>query len=539
MLVEQLRRNADERPDSPWIHFLDGSASLTFATGSDLAGTWSAALYEHGARAGDRVALMMGNRREYVGSFFGTVALGAVVVPINTALRGDSLTRILVDSKPIMVVTENAFAATAQDAIVSSGLPIALVVVDRQEQPDADQPGSARAIALDDVTEYGVREPASFDPWDPFAVMYTSGTTGPSKGSLWNHGTAATWAQTTVQYMAYGPDDVIYACLPLFHANALATGLLPTVVSGARIEIAERFRVSTFWDQVRNCGATSTNLLGVMAARLLKQSETQTRPEHGLRRVLISPCPEDIFVGLKTRFGVQPVEAYGLSDFGMLVWSSIDGSSPPGSCGLPVDDFEVRIVDQHDAEVPVGIVGECVARPRRPWITPEQYLGNPEATLASRRNLWFHTGDQMMRDENGYFYFLERTADVIRRRGENVSAHEVEMALLSHPLVTQAAAYAIASEEKSEHEIGVAVVVDPAIDEIGLLRHVWEQLPFFAVPRYIRKMDELPQSATQKVLKHILRAEGVTADTWDREQAGVDVRRDGIIVNAGRHPGVG
>jgi len=521
MLVRRLMEWADAQPDRPWIEFEQQRVVWTYGAGVDQVRAWATRLNQLGVRPGDRVGLLLDNSPEFVGALFGSSMLGAAIVPINTALRGVSLSHVIGDADLALLVTQSDYERAIQEASrgLAGELPRLLTVGPITDPSSSD---FSRGQPVDLVDREGRH---------PFAVMYTSGTTGPSKGSLWNHGTAMNWAETTARHMRYVSDDVVYTCLPLFHANAMATALFPVTVAGAKLHVAEKFSVSGYWSSVTAAGATSTNLLGVMAERLLSAAEHPQERSHQLTRVLISPCPADIYHGLKDRFGVQPVEAYGLSDFGMLTWSDVDGNSPPGSCGRSVPDFEVKIVDPDDNEVEPGVTGECIARPRLPWITPDGYHNNPTATIASRTNLWFHTGDRMYRDVHGYFYFVERTTDSIRRRGENISAHEVEVVGIRFEGIRQIAAYAV-DIEGGEQEVAIAVVIDPEapFDPVALLRHMWQELPFYAVPRFVRVVDELPQSQTQKVLKYQLRADGVEG-AWDRDCAGLRIDRSGFFLS--------
>lgn len=519
----ELARAAEAEPDAPYARFV---GLETLARGELLRRVRAVAsgLEEHGVHKGDRVALMLSNRSEFLDAWFACAALGAIVVPLNTALRGDILGYMLQQTEPQAVVVEADFAANL------ASVPAAFVrarVVDVDDDPEAFELFADQRIPYTQLTSAsGVWDFADVSPWDPFSIMYTSGTTGRSKGVVWTHQTALRLAEGAAHYLQFTPEDVVHTTLPLFHGNALALSTFGALVARAQVAIGHRFSASGFWHEVKEVGATVTSLLGSMAQMLWHQPRNLVEREHRLRLAMVIPGPPgDQYERFEERYGLRMTEAYGLTDVGMVLWVP-PGERRPGSCGQPTVGWEVQVVDEHDQPVPAGTVGELVARPTEPYIAPLGYWQMPDATNAARRNLWMHTGDLMVVDESGWYHFVDRAKDAIRRRGENVSAFEVEQVLQAHPTVAECAVYAVPSDVM-EDEVMAAVVPEPgrSLTAEELMAHCERRLPYFAIPRYIRIMEELPRTSTAKVMKKQLRDEAVTDDTWDRDQEGCQVAR--------------
>jgi crotonobetaine/carnitine-CoA ligase len=325
----------------------------------------------------------------------------------------------------------------------------------------------------------------------------------------------------------FAADDVIWSPLPLFHLNAIATSVVTAMIAQATVALAPRFSVSNFWPEIERTGATSIGLLGSMATLIAEAPDTEAaqRCFGQLRRVAAAPFPPSVVGKWRDRFGVP---ARGSSGYGMTEAATISGTrageapGPAGSSGHGGIDFEVRIFDDNDNALPPGVVGEIVARPLRPNIMFKGYWQKAEATVAAWRNLWFHTGDLGRLDEAGYLYFVDRKKDYIRRRGENISTFEMEAIFRQHPALKDLAVHAVLSP-LGEDEVKITAELQPGalLTEEELLRWSVERVPYFAVPQYVEFREELPRSATGKVLKEQLRAEGKTATTWDREAVGI------------------
>lgn len=517
----ELLRAASEEAGSDCVQFLDG-ASATREQLASCALRVAAGLQRAGVVKGDRIAIMLTNRMEFVETWFAAAMLGAIGVPVNISLRGDGLRHVLSQTEPTVVVSEVACLPNLSSAAAAIGSAL-LVLVDDHGEAGRERAvfGSGSRSYAELVAEDELSSPADVSPWDPFLVMYTSGTTGASKGVVWTHQTALRLAEVAGGAMGYGPNDVVHTTLPLFHGNALVLSAFAALVARAPVAIGHRFSATAFWQEIVACEATTTALLGSMAQILWRQPESPLERQHRLRLALVIPSPPgDQYAAFEARYGLRMTEAYGLTDAGMLVWTPF-GERRPGWCGKVAEGWECRVVDSEDRPVPPGTVGEMVARPTEPYIAPLGYWRLPEATVATWRNLWIHTGDLFLQDKDGWFAFVDRSKDAIRRRGENVSSFEVEQVLVSHQAVAECAVYAVPSD-LMEDEVMAAVVLEESasVTPEMLIDHCAEHLAYFAVPRYVRFVGGLPRTESEKVVKSELRAAGVNGDVWDREREG-------------------
>ena len=320
------------------------------------------------------------------------------------------------------------------------------------------------------------------------------------------------------EHLGFRDDDVLYCPFPLFHIDATVLTVAPALVLGTTAAIGERFSVSGFWSEVRRFGATVFDFMGATLTMVHKQPEQPDDADNPVRLAWGVPVPESAD-DFERRFGLHLVELYGSTDAGLPMYHPVDAPRRQGSCGVVIDAYDVRLLDDRGFEVPVGEVGELVVRPNEPSLMADGYFGMPDATLRSRRNLWFHTGDLLRRDADGFFYFVGRRTDSIRRRGENISAFEVEEVVKLHPAVLDAAAYGVPSE-LTEDDVMVAVVVrsGAAFDPAGLIAFCVDRMARHMVPRYLDVVGELPRTPTEKVRKDALRERGITPTTWDRER---------------------
>jgi crotonobetaine/carnitine-CoA ligase len=372
-------------------------------------------------------------------------------------------------------------------------------------------------------------EPVAFvesEPHEPSSILFTGGTTGPPKGVVLSHSHNLNVAQGFVDLVGYTEDDVLYSVFPLFHANAKFMSVLTAMAAGASLVIDKRFSASRFWETCRRERVTAFNGMGEMLRILLKQPERDEDAQNNVRMVIGAAAGAELIGQFEQRFDVAVLDVYGLTETGPVTAIGWDNRRP-GSCGVPVPWYDVRVVDDRDLDVAPGETGQIVIRPKRPHVMMERYWGNDAATLGAMRNLWFHTGDLARQDDDGYIWFLERGTDSIRRRGENVSAWEVERVLADHPGLLEAAVFGVPAELGGQ-EVMVAIVPKPGteITPEQLLDFCTGRMPHFAVPRYVRLMDKLPRSHAQRVLKPELKAAGVEASgVWDREAAGYVVAR--------------
>ncbi len=523
-LPRTLRDQAARHPDKVFLRFEDGPA-LTYAETLEVSLRMAAGLRELGVQRGGRVVLMMENAPELVLAWFGTNLLGAVEVPVNTANRGAALIHVLNNSGATVALVDEDLLPALEG--VADRLDHLRFVV--SPSGGSRVPGT-RGISIRELSSGPpLAEEVEVGYRDVGAIMYTSGTTGPAKGVLMPHAHMFHFANQVVQQLRVRADDVFYVCLPLFHANAQLMQVYCTLIAGGQVHLAPRFSATEWLAQVRSSGATVSSLLGVMAQFIHAQPPSEQDRGHRLTRMVTIPMPAGIAESFEERFAVTCVEAYGMTEICLPLYRPIDEPLRPGSCGRVLEDeFEVRIVDpETDEELPPGEVGEIVVRPLIPYTTFLGYHQMPERTVEAWRNLWFHTGDAGSRDEHGYFSFADRTKDRIRRRGENITTYDIELALQSFPGVREAAVVAVPAQE-GEDEIKAFLVTDGEIDLRALVRHCVGNLPYFSVPRYLECVDELPKTANAKVLKRELRGRPPVAE-WDRLAVGMKVTRRGLV----------
>ena len=513
-LAERARTHGAE----PFLKFRDGE--LTYREVDRAANRVAQGLAAHGVDRGDHVAVMLPNSAELVHVVFALARLGAVAVPVNTAYRGHLLQHILDSSDATVVVVDGRYAREL--AQVTDGLPdlrLAVVHADGSESVPLDRLGCP-AAPYPGLLVHGDDEPkvdVAFS--DLQAIMYTSGTTGPSKGAMVPHALALVCAIDSLRFVS-GGSRTIYCPLPLFHAAGLWDGMLSALVSGASIAIVERFSASRFWDDVRRFDAQTAMGVFSMIPILLNQPAREDDRDNPLDTFYMGKSSLDaVFF---ERFGAHTVETYTSTEAGIATASPY-GEWRTGSMGRPhTERFDVAVVDEHDRELGPGEAGELVLRPKQPYVITTGYYGRPDATAECFRNLWFHTGDRAWFDDDGYFTFVDRMKDAIRRRGENISSFDLECAVNLHPSVLECAAIGVPSQLEEE-EVKIVVVGRPGadLDEAALAAYCEERLPAFMVPRYIELVDELPRTPTDKVAKHRLREageRGITSETWDRER---------------------
>jgi crotonobetaine/carnitine-CoA ligase len=357
-------------------------------------------------------------------------------------------------------------------------------------------------------------------PGETATIMYTSGTTGPSKGVMLPQKYYPSQAARITESYPLSADDVIYCVQPLFHIDA--RGFLSTVIAlRATAILGQRFSASRFWDELREHGATAFGTIGTMLWLLFKQSPQPDDRDVPARLAMCSSTPAEIWRDFEERFDVTIVEGYGMTECLLLTCSTADGQqTSPGRIGRPAPGIEIRLVDGDDAPVPVGEPGELVYRPHDEFAMMQGYWNKPEATVETWRNLWFHTGDLVREHPDGSLEYIGRKKDSIRRRGENVSAWEVETVVLAHPGVLEAAAIGVASEV-GEEDVAVLVVTVPGttLDPVELVEFVGNDLPRFAVPRYVEIVESLPKTPSERIEKGKVRERGITAAAWDANVA--------------------
>jgi crotonobetaine/carnitine-CoA ligase len=515
-LPQILRERARTHGERPFLEVPFQDAAYSFAATLEISERIAANLVGDGLGHGDRLVIMASNCVEYVLGWFGSACAGLVEVPMNTAYKGSFLEHQVRTTAPRAVLAEPEFVAHFVDG--NDAYATVEIVYVLGEGPETE-------AALTSVSDAGLRafpfthltQPApatqlpAVNERDLSAIFFTSGTTGLSKGVMMSHAQLAFFADQDVSLCRLTDEDCYMSVGPLFHGNAQFLAVYPALIAGCRAIVQKRFSATQWLNQIRDGGVTVTNLVGVMTDFVFNQPATEYDADNRLRCCYSVPTPTSILEQFKERFGVEAfVESFGSTEASLVVMTPYAEDRPAGAAGLLVDDwFDVRVVDpETDREVEPGQTGELVTRARQPWTMFSGYYGMPEKTLEAFRNLWFHTGDSVRYDEDGWYYFVDRLKDAIRRRGENISSYEVEQAVMEHPRIEEVAAVAAPSGiESGEDELAIFVV---AVDGESLTEEevrAWcgQKLPAFAVPKFVQLIAELPYTPSGKVRKIALR----------------------------------
>jgi crotonobetaine/carnitine-CoA ligase len=518
VLRHVLDRAAAEHPERLFATFADGRR-WTYGEARAIARDTAQAFAALGVKRGDLVSVWLPNGPSAVRVWFGLNYLGAVFAPINTAYRGRLLEHVLANTGARLLVVH------AQLAERLAGVDLARIqtVIVAGEGGTASPGVQTLPFSVLDGDGALLTEDAPIEPWDIWGVIYTSGTTGPSKGVLQTYLQIWTTGRCTYGYM--GPDDRMLINLPMFHVSGTGS-LYAVLTTGASLALREGFSTQKFWDELRETGSTTTaGLIGAMADFLLKAEPRPDDADNPLRWVCMTPINAST-VAFAKRFDFGWHSGFNMSEVSCPLVTPVR-SEREMSCGRPRAGIEARIVDEHDIEVPVGTVGELIIRADLPWVITPGYLNMPEATARAWRNGWFHTGDAFRRDADGEHYFVDRLKDTIRRRGENISSVEVEAEITSHPAVLAAAVVAAPSVH-GEEEILACVTLKPgaSLEPAALIAYLAPRMAHFMTPRYVRILDDLPMTPTNKVRKADLRSSEVLAGAWDREAAGLVLKKD-------------
>jgi len=521
-----LQRATEKYGDRQFMDFLDGT--YTFADINQAACRLANGLSKLGVKKGQTVVTLLDNSADAVFIWFAINKLGAVSVPVNTALKGDFLRHQVSDAAAAIVIAESDYADRV--AAIAGKLPELTTLIYHGEVPTVSI--EQTLLAWSDLLSDDTSEPdVQVLPHDLAMLIYTGGTTGPSKGCMVSHNYTCSLARQMLVITNRDEDTITWSPLPLFHLNAVATTVVANMMVGARIAIYPRFSVSNFWPQIERTGANDVQLLAAMMPMLAgaPDNESSLRCRGQVKAVWGAPFPEPVQQVWKERFGVTHTVCggFGLTECSLPSILPFGTVGKPGSSGLRnTEYFDVRIVDDNDVEVPPNTPGEIIVRPRKPNVMFDGYWNRPQDTLKVMRNMWFHTGDIGKFDEDDFFYFLDRKKDYLRRRGENISSFEVESAFLQHETVDEVAAHAVLSD-MGEDELKVTITLKSGnvLTEEELCRWAADQMPYYAVPRYIEYRSALPKSPLGRIYKFQLRDEGVTPTTWDREKSGLKLAK--------------
>ena len=524
-LAHVLAHRLVDAGEKPWI--LTATGRFTYRDIDRLAGRLANGLIRLGVGRGDTVLLMLNNCIEFIALWCALAKIGAIEVPVNCHYKGRLLSHLVNDSGARVIIADSEFFPRLSEVSNAFSALSTVVIYGAAPEPRSGALlGAAHLVPyaeiLTDNEQFAAFSPA---PWDQLAVMYTSGTTGPSKGVIVTHGHAFEYARGVIDMLDIRPSDVYYAPLPLFHIAGQWAVVYAVAIAGATAVLPDTFSPARFWSTCRQHKATCSFLLGAMANLLYRQPPASDDADNTLERVLIVPLVPEV-EDFKQRFGVLVSTTWGGTEMNCPTRSGFELPNAR-TCGRVDNDlYEVRIVDENDNELPPGVAGEAGVRPRKPWIVMAGYWRHPEWTVQAWRNLWLHTGDMLMADAEGNLYFVDRTKDAIRRRGENISSMEVEQEINAHPDVLEAAVIPVAAEV-TEQEVMAIVVPKPGCNPApeALIAFLNDRLPYFMVPRYLEFASELPKTPTGKIQKYALRERGITAKTWDRIQAAVPVKK--------------
>jgi crotonobetaine/carnitine-CoA ligase len=516
-LVYVLRRRVADSADKPWLIFPD--RVLTYRQADALSNRFANGMRKRGIGPGETLLVMLPDGPDLVMSWLACAKLGVIEVPVNTAYRGDILAHIIQDSRARNMLVSSEYIERLKELGGALGSVQRCFVRASETHPVSGFPTEVQD--LDSVAGNDDRAlEMNIGPNDLKAIMYTSGTSGRSKGVMVAHAHAYEYANGCASALQVGASDIYYtAGLPLFHVAGRWGVLYGAAIKGATAVVPRQFSATNFWNEVRQFGVTATYLLGAMANFLQRQSAKPDDADNPLQKVLMCPLLADLDA-FRHRFNVKVATAYGSTEANapivMPLGADIRHSQVVGKARS--DLFDVRILNEADEELPPGATGQIAVRPKAPAITMLGYWQQPEATCEMWRNLWLHTGDAGFKDANGLFYFTDRLKDTIRRRGENISSMEVEGVLSQFPAVLECAVYPVKSAH-TEEEVMAAVVPRPGqtVSPQALIRFLEPRMARFMVPRYIVVVAELPKTPTGKIRKHVLREAGIAPGTWDRD----------------------
>lgn len=537
-----LEQQAAKYGDRTYMYFED--QEFSFKDVNDAANRVACGLQKMGVSKGDKVAVVMENCPEVVFLMFGLSKLGAVEVPINIFHKGDIINYMVDHSDARAVVMQSCFI-DRMASVFQQSIKINSIVVMGGEgvvQKVGDKNATAAMVVAKTkaLGKQVVEWPEFIDNdggyqlmdvlWnDPLLILYTSGTTGVSKGVLLPQNLLYIMPErfyNQVLEKNLEENDCIYNPRPLFHAHAWHAGINLALYRGAKVALVRTFSASKHWDDIKRYGCTYTTGGGAILPILLTAEPKPDDADNPLKIVLTGPTSEKFCEAFEPRFGVKTLEFYGSTELGAPTMNTISNRKF-NSCGKVLPDFETIIINDDGVEVGVNEPGELLVRPRKQYSMMLGYYKMPEKTTEAFENLWFHTGDNGRIDEDGFLFFVDRKKDSLRRRGENVSSFEVERIINTHPAVLCTALYGVKSDVSDDDDIMVSVETKPgcSLSPEGLIAYCEERMAYFMVPRYVRFMDELPKNAVLKVEKYKLRGEGVTPDTWDREKSGYKVKR--------------
>ncbi|MFE2998642.1 AMP-binding protein [Nocardia sp. NPDC059246] len=522
VIGQLLRHRASAYPDRPYCYV--AGKGYTFAELDRRTDEVAAGFAAHGVGKGDRVALLMPNRIEFIEAYFGLAKLGAIQVPLNAFLKGDFLRHQLADSRAAVVVLDSAGYSAVEPLLEL--LPDLRLIVALDSLP-SDGPLSGVEVLPYDVVASGAGTPPEMhvSPDDPMSILYTSGTTGYPKGCVLPHGYYARVGRVAIHGLELTEDDSLFAPLPMFHLSGGIFMLISALIMGIPVHYAPSFSVKTFLSDATAAGATVVLGVGAMSLALLSTPPGPGDRAHRIRAMMVAPLAPADQERFRERFGIEPwTEVYGQTECMPVTVNPISAPRDRAGCGVAAPDLEVALLRDDLTFAPDGEVGEICLRPRARFAIFDGYWDNATATLKSFQGLWYHTGDFARRLPSGQIAFVDRKSDALRRKGENVSSLELENASRRIPEVADVAVHGVPAET-TEDEIKACIVLKPdtSMTPEGLFEFFRTELPYFAIPRYIEILDSLPVNAMNRVMKHQLRERPNGDGVWDFTKLGLTV----------------
>lgn len=525
VLPTLLTERAASEPDRAWIHHASAGTSMSFGEVEDRTVAWATGLRTLGVDRGDTVVVMVPNSFDAALLWPAVARRGAIEVPVNNAYRGAILTHVVNDSEASVAVVHASFVDRFEAVRDDLTELKTIVVVGHDDDAGEVASWSGETVVASELLASRDPDAASHLPahHETACILYTSGTTGPSKGVVipWAHVHAT--AVGLVPLDDLGPEDGWYSPFPLFHMSG-KLALYATAIYGGPFVLREYFRTEAFWDEIDRYHCSVCLVIGATPGFIWNLPPADDDRDHALRNVLMAPMPDEPQAFID-RYGWRICTTFNMTEISGPIASGWT-LGPKGSAGRVRDGYQVRIVDEFDEEVPPDVLGEIVVRSDEPWVLMAGYWKNAEATVRAWRNYWFHTGDAGRYDADGWFYYVDRLKDAIRVSGENVSSMEVEAVVLESPDVVEAAAVGVPSE-RGEEDIRLYVVPARAgdFDAVRLMDFLKPRLPRFMMPRYVVAVTEMPKTPTEKIRKHILRDRTVEPDAWDRVAQGYEIPR--------------
>ena len=530
-----LYLQAQQIPDKPC--YLVDDRVYSFREVNSIVNRYAAGLSSLGVKQGDRVVIFMRSCVEFIMMAYASNKLGAVWVPINGDYKGSWLAEAITESKGTVLVSDTDKLPRVQEALLlnkeSQGGYGKLIV---KSISGAAVPAGATNLAGFDKLSDAEPPKINIHYGDTCAILWTSGTTGKSKGVMQPHNVWINSAESAKDYFEIREGDVIYNCMPLYNTGAWITSIFRALIVGLPVALDEHFSASHFWSRIKHYKATETTTLGAMHMFLWNLPETPDDANTTLRNANMIPVPPHLVKPFMKRWGLSRIQkGYGQSEAALIMRCSEDGVKQwkPNSLGTMAPGVEVKILDDEGKECPPGTPGEFCLKPTRPYAIFNGYFENPEATAkAWHRNTpngdWYRTGDLGVRDQDGDFFFVDRKSDFIRDKGRNISSLQVEAQVMQHPAVAAVACFGIPSQHiQNEAELKIDVILKPgmSVTPEELARFINDNAPYFFVPRYIEFVTELPYTPTNKVQKYKLREKGVTPQTWDRTKTDFKLKK--------------